>query len=99
MAEYQNELTIPVAAVVETEFDNLCWVKTPEGLERRPIQLGDGNDVFIIVKAGLQAGDEVVLNPRAFVEEAKNEILGSFSETEEQIATAETPVDSSAAGE
>ena len=99
LAEYQNELTIPVAAVVETEFDNLCWVKTPEGLERRPIQLGDGNDVFIIVKAGLQAGDEVVLNPRAFVEEAKNEILGSFSETEEQIATAETPVDSSVAGE
>lgn len=95
LADYQNELTVPVAAVVETEFDNLCWVKTNEGLERRSIQLGDGNDVFIVVEAGLNAGDEVVLNPRAYVEEAKNEILGTFSESEEEPpAGGDTQMDS-----
>lgn len=95
LAEYQNEITIPVAAIVETEFDNLCWVKTEESLERRSLQLGDGNDVFVIVEAGLQPGDEVVLNPRAFIEEAKNEILGTFSESESDVAVIEGEQDTS----
>lgn len=71
MAEHQDVLTIPVAAVLETERGDYCWVKTAEGHRRRKLQLGDSNDVFLAVKAGLQEGDEVVLNPLAFVDETE----------------------------
>lgn len=72
---YADVLTIPVAAVVETTAGDFCWVKTAEGAKRRALQLGDTNDSFIVVKAGLKEGEEVVLNPLAFMEEAQDEVL------------------------
>ena len=42
------------------------------------------NDVFVIVKSGLKEGEEVVLNPIAFVEEAQNEVLKPQEDTESQ---------------
>jgi multidrug efflux pump subunit AcrA (membrane-fusion protein) len=71
--EYEDVLTIPVAAVVETEQGDFCWVQTAEGVKRRLLQLGDTNDSFIVVKAGLTEGDVVVLNPQAFIEEAQTD--------------------------
>lgn len=64
--QYRDVLAIPVAAIVETEQSTYCWTKTPEGPQRRPIELGDTNDVYAIVKGGLKDGDEVFLNPIAF---------------------------------
>jgi multidrug efflux pump subunit AcrA (membrane-fusion protein) len=75
MDRHEDVLTIPVAAVVETAKGDFCWVKTAEGAKRRTLQLGDTNDAFIVVKAGLKEGDEVVLNPLAFIEEAQTEVL------------------------
>lgn len=68
IARYEDVLTIPVAAVVETDTGTFCWVKTAEGPQRRTLKLGDSNDVFTVVEAGLKEGDEVVLNPLAFGE-------------------------------
>jgi len=65
---HTDVLTIPVAALVETAQGDFCWVKTAAGAERRSLQLGDTNDVFTVVKAGLKEGDEVVLHPFAFKE-------------------------------
>ena len=81
MAVHEDVLTIPVAAVVETEEGDFCWVTTPEGVQKRSLQLGDSNDVFIVVGAGLKEGDEVVLNPMAYIEEAKTDALQTFEET------------------
>ncbi len=64
--QYENVLTIPVAAVVESTEGDFCWVKTPEGPKRRSLELGGTNRVFTVVKAGLKEGDEVALNPYAF---------------------------------
>jgi len=75
MDRYVNVLTIPVAAVVETEEGDFCWVKTAEETKRRSLILGDTDDSFIVVKAGLKEGDEVMLNPLAFIEEAQNDVL------------------------
>ena len=80
IATHRDVLTIPVSAVVETEEGDFCWVESKDGPERRSIQLGDSNDVFIIVKAGLKEGDEVVLNPSRFTEN-----------TSESPATADAP--------
>jgi multidrug efflux pump subunit AcrA (membrane-fusion protein) len=72
LARHENVLTVPVAAVVETAQGDFCWVRTTEGAkECRTLQLGDTNDTFIVVKAGLEEGDEVVLDPLASIEEAQ----------------------------
>jgi multidrug efflux pump subunit AcrA (membrane-fusion protein) len=78
---HEDVLTIPVAAVLETEEGDFCWVKTADGAQRRPLRLGDTDDSFIVVKAGLKEGDEVMLNPLAFIEEAQSEVLKPFDES------------------
>jgi hypothetical protein len=71
---------IPVAAVVETEKGDLCWIKTAKGLQRRSLQLGDTDNSFVVVHAGVQEGNEVVLNPLACVQEAQAETLRPIDE-------------------
>jgi hypothetical protein len=91
LAKYEDVLTIPVAAVLETELATLCWVQTPAGPQRRVIQLGDSNDVFIVVQAGLQEGDQVVLNPVASVAEAQQAALKTIDQSQkEEPAAAST---------
>ncbi len=63
IARYEDVLTIPIAAVVETEEASFCWVVTPRDTVRRRLTLGDTNDAFTVVESGLKEGDEVVLNP------------------------------------
>ncbi len=75
LSEQRNVMRIPVAAIVETEEGFLCWVKTPQGAQKRVIELGDSNDEFTVVAAGLSEGDKVVLNPTAFIDEAQLEAL------------------------
>ena len=84
MDRYEDVLTIPVAAVVETAEGDFCWVKTAQGAKRRSLQLGDTNDSFIVVKAGLKEGDQVLLNPLAFIEEAQTEVLKPLDEAKPQ---------------
>lgn len=71
IAHLEDVLTVPVAAVVEQRAGFFCWVKKGEVVERRPLVLGYSNDQFVEVKDGLTDGDEVLLNPRAVVEEAR----------------------------
>ncbi|GAB5440385.1 MAG: efflux RND transporter periplasmic adaptor subunit [Fuerstiella sp.] len=80
---FEDVLTVPVAAVVETEDGNLCWVQTAEGTEQRRLELGDSNDVFVHVKAGLTEGEQVVLNPTAMIEEAEQGALNTFGQERE----------------
>ena len=82
LATHKDVLTIPVAAVVETEEGAFCWVKTSEKAERRTLKLGDSNDVFIVVQDGVKQGDQVVLNPTAFLEEAETKALETIEETD-----------------
>ena len=81
LAVHEDVLTIPVAAVVETEDGSFCWVDSKTGPEKRLIELGDSNDVFIEVIAGLNEGEEVVLNPVALIDEAKEDAKTTLSPT------------------
>lgn len=65
VAEYQDVLLIPVAAIVERNDQSFCWVQSPDGARRRRIVVGDTNQIFTVVQQGLQEGDEVLLNPYA----------------------------------
>ncbi len=73
--EHHDVLTVPVACIVEAPEGFLVWVKTPAGVEKRRVALGDTNDEFTIVTAGLTEGEEVVLNPTAFLDEAQSQAL------------------------
>lgn len=85
LAKHENVIKIPVSAVVETEKGAFCWVKTASGVKRRLLQLGDTNDVFIVVKGGVAEGDEVILNPLAHIDEAQQEVLQPSGSTNEEL--------------
>ena len=72
---HTDELLIPVAAILQSDEEYLCWVKTASGIQRRAIQLGGSDDEFTVVKAGLAEGDQVVINPLAHIDEAEKAAL------------------------
>ena len=47
------------------------------------VSIGDSNDVFIQVKSGLEEGDEVVLDPLSYIDEAEAEALLPKKEEDE----------------
>ena len=84
LAMHDDVVTIPVAAVVETEEGNFCWVQSGSGPQKRILQLGDSNDVFIEVVAGLNEGEEVILNPMALIEEAEEDARSTLTQRQTQ---------------
>jgi HlyD family secretion protein len=68
-----DALCLPVSAIVEQRGQFFCWAKTPEGPERRPLKLGRTNDKLIEIVDGVREGETVFRNPRAVVEEAREE--------------------------
>ena len=76
----ENVLAVPVQAVVggaESGRTRKVFVMTPDGPEEREIQIGLSNEKMAEVKSGLQAGDQVVVNPKA--------ILGNAAKTREDM--------------
>jgi len=74
VAEKKNVLSVPVQAVVEQGKKFYAWVKAGSKPEKRPVLLGATNDTFIEIKDGLVEGDLVLLNPRAVVAEAREDV-------------------------
>lgn len=73
VAELPDVLTVPVQAVVEQRGAFYSWVETSGEPQRRKVVLGQTNDKLIEIKDGLLEGDEVLLNPRALLKEAREE--------------------------
>ena len=91
IARHENVLTVPVAAVVETDAGSYVWIKAVSGMQRRPIKIGDNNDSFAIVTAGLKEGDQVVLNPASFASEEEDDPLKKYQDKQdEETQTQET---------
>ena len=95
LAVHPDVLLIPVAAVVETEDGNYCWVQSRDesnqaGPQKRLLELGDSNDVFIEVIAGLNEGEKVILNPTAMLKEAEEDALTTLSQSPTGSAAAKS---------
>jgi multidrug resistance efflux pump len=73
VANLPDVLSVPVAAVFEHAGQTWCCVRKGKTIERQPVVLGMTNETFVEVKEGLQEGDLVVLNPRSFVPELREE--------------------------
>jgi HlyD family secretion protein len=64
VAELEDVIAVPVAAVIEQGGSYFCGVRAGDAVVRRQVTTGQGNDKFIEVTGGLAAGEVVVLNPR-----------------------------------
>ena len=73
VADLKDELTVPVSAVVEQGGRFYVWVLSEEGPERRPVLLGPTNDKVIAIRDGVTEDEEVFLNPRAVIDEARQD--------------------------
>jgi multidrug efflux pump subunit AcrA (membrane-fusion protein) len=76
----ENVLAVPVQAVIggaESGRTRKVFVMTADGPQEKEIQIGLSNEKMAEVKSGLQAGDQVVVNPKA--------ILGNAAKTREDM--------------
>jgi multidrug efflux pump subunit AcrA (membrane-fusion protein) len=84
--QHENVLTVPVDAVVQTAEGTFCWVKTANGAtQRRALQLGDTDGQSVVVKAGLQEGDEVWLDSLTAITEAQVMALTPFDSATQPV--------------
>jgi HlyD family secretion protein len=59
---------VPVQTVIERDDKHYCIVRDSHGkLAAREVLIGSTNDKFIVVKDGVTATDDIVMNPRAHV--------------------------------
>ncbi|MDB4338819.1 hypothetical protein OAA19_01790 [Rubripirellula sp.] len=77
LAQYPQSLTLPTNACVETQDGFSCWIRDNGKIIRRDVELGDSNEMFIIVKSGLQRGDEIILDPLGVLPEAQRAAVAS----------------------
>lgn len=77
VAHLKSVISVPVVAVVEQGGKFYCWVRKGPSNEKRPVVLGMSNSSHLEIKDGLVEGDEVVLNPRAVVPEARAQVTAS----------------------
>lgn len=77
IADKRDVISVPVQAVVELGRHTYCWIRTPHGPERRPVVVGLSSSERIEIKDGLAEGDDVLLNPRAILVEAREEDDGA----------------------
>lgn len=68
-AEVPSALQVPVQAIYAHGDKFYCFVYDRGGWEARGIKPGPTNDKFFVVEAGLNEGEQVAMNPRAYVNE------------------------------
>jgi HlyD family secretion protein len=59
-------MQVPVQAVAEIDGKHYCLIREQaENLTPRAVTLGSSNDKFLVIRDGVQANDELLLDPRA----------------------------------
>jgi hypothetical protein len=62
----EDALQVPVQALYETKGHFFCLVKDGNRYETREVRVGSSNDTFMTIEEGLEEGQSVVMNPRAY---------------------------------
>jgi RND family efflux transporter MFP subunit len=85
----ENVVYVPLQAVVSRDGKQVCYVANGGRPEKREVEVGQFNDEFIEIKAGLQAGELVLLHPPEAVAPAS----GAAKETETDGTSSPPPTD------
>lgn len=85
----EGVLGIPVQAVVQENKQTWCYVENDRSVERREVQLGQTNNMYVEVTEGLTVGDRIVLNPNVLAEESEvaEDAVGEDDAGEQDAAT------------
>jgi len=68
-AEYLPDVVqVPVQAIIEHGEEHYCAFYDEKGFRAHKVTIGSTNDKFVVIEAGLVAGQEVVLNAAAYRE-------------------------------
>jgi multidrug efflux pump subunit AcrA (membrane-fusion protein) len=70
-ADVPDAIQAPVQAVYAHGKDYYAFVYHDGEWEARALKCGPTNDKFFVIERGLEEGERVAMNPRAFVEEVK----------------------------
>lgn len=62
-------IRVPVQAVLEHGGKHYCVGGRPSDWQLLPVRLGPSNDKFVVIEAGLEAGQQIALNAAALREE------------------------------
>jgi HlyD family secretion protein len=68
-AEVENALQVPVQAIYAHGPKFYCFVYDNGRWDAREIKPGPTNDKFFVIESGLNEGDRVAMNPRAYLDE------------------------------
>jgi multidrug efflux pump subunit AcrA (membrane-fusion protein) len=69
-------LQVPIQAVVEQGGQYYCVRRSGAAVEPRQVLVGSSNESFLVVRRGLELGDEVLLNPRSRLPKANPAEIG-----------------------
>jgi len=82
VTQLDNIVAVPVQAILEFQGKDHVFVLTPDGPRRREVKLGISNDKMVEVKEGVQANDQVAMNPTALLsEEERREVFSPNAKT------------------
>ncbi len=82
VTQKDDVLAIPVQAILQFKGQDHVYAITPQGPQRRVVELGLSNDKLVEVTKGLKEGDKVVLNPMSLLsEEEKRELFAMSSKS------------------
>jgi len=73
----QDVLAIPIEALAIEEGEDVCYVVSEDGIERREIGIGQSTAGLLEVTEGLDEGEQVVLHPAPFDQHL--ELLSPFN--------------------
>jgi HlyD family secretion protein len=79
VANVKGVVAVPEQAIVEQGGRFNCWVTVDGHPQRRPVKLGVSDGRLIEIKDGLAENEQVLLNPRATVPEARLEMPEDFA--------------------
>jgi HlyD family secretion protein len=68
VAQIKDAIIVPIQVVSNRGGQKVCFVKTSQGPQERVVRTGLFNDTFVEIVEGLEAGEEVLLNPSMVVD-------------------------------
>ncbi|MGC8639753.1 MAG: efflux RND transporter periplasmic adaptor subunit [Isosphaeraceae bacterium] len=65
VGERDNVLVVPLQAVAQHKGEFSTFVDDDDGIERRPVKIGESNEQFVEIVEGLSEGESVALDARS----------------------------------
>lgn len=82
--QLQDVIKVPVQTVFEHGDTHFCLVSKGEGIEARQLpHIGSTNDIFLVVKEGLESDERILMHPREYLDDVELPPLSTVAVNEE----------------